>query len=211
MRLWLSSNFILFTILVFLILLLEEMTIYFLDLNQLLYKSLSEQLTIKQIEKFFSNRSRWSWVKYIVQPVGLFVKTTIISWILAMGGFFFGIELSHKKYWNIVLKAEFVFLMMMVAKILWFLFIQPEFSLEEVQQLTPFSLQSFINTSNLPDWIIYPLQLVNFFEVVYWIILCSFINKVSNTKKGSLIVFSSYGSILFIWIIFIMFLTLNLS
>jgi hypothetical protein len=205
------NNFILLLILAFLTLLLSEAATFFLDLNRLLYKNLSEQLTLKQIEAYFATQSRWQWLQYVLLPVVLYLKSTVLAWILAIGGFFYGLELSHKNYWKIVLQAEFIFLVSVLVKILWFVIIQPEFSLEEVQQFVPFSLQSILDTTTIPSWALYPLQLLNVFEGLYWVLLVVLLNQASGSKKGALIVVSSYGPALFIWIIFIMFLTLNLN
>ena len=205
------NNFILLLILAFLTLLLSEAATFFLDLNRLLYKNLSEQLTLKQIEAYFATQSRWQWLQYVLLPVVLYLKSTVLAWILAIGGFFYGLELSHKNYWKIVLQAEFIFLVSVLVKILWFVIIQPEFSLEEVEQFVPFSLQSILDTTTIPSWALYPLQLLNVFEGLYWVLLVVLLNQASGSKKGALIVVSSYGPALFIWIIFIMFLTLNLN
>lgn len=205
------NNFILLLILAFLTLLLSEAATFFLDLNRLLYKNLSEQLTLKQIEAYFATQSRWQWLQYVLLPVVLYLKSTVLAWILAIGVFFYGLELSHKNYWKIVLQAEFIFLVSVLVKILWFVIIQPEFSLEEVQQFVPFSLQSILDTTTIPSWALYPLQLLNVFEGLYWVLLAVLLNQASGSKKGALIVVSSYGPALFIWIIFIMFLTLNLN
>ena len=90
------NNFILLLILAFLTLLLSEAATFFLDLNRLLYKNLSEQLTLKQIEAYFATQSRWQWLQYVLLPVVLYLKSTVLAWILAIGGFFYGLELSHK-------------------------------------------------------------------------------------------------------------------
>ena len=134
-----------------------------------------------------------------------------MAWVLAIGGFFYGIELSHKKYWNITLQAEFVFVFMLLVRLLWFMFIEPEFELERLQGFMPFSLENIVNTQSIPKWGIYPLQLVNAFEVMYWVFLTLLLNQAAQTRKGFMVVLSSYGPALFIWMIFIMFLTLNFS
>ena len=204
-------SLILFFSLVVLNLLFSEAATYYLSINELLYNNLSEQLTLKQIEDYFETQARWRWLQYVLPPVVLYLKTTFMAWILAMGGFFYGVSLSHKKYWEIVLHAEFVFVLVAVFKILWFTFIQTDFSLEDLQQFMPLSLQSILDTSAIPLWALYPLQLLNAFEVLYWIILILLLNQATKTKKGFGVVLASYGPALFVWMIFIMFLTLNLS
>lgn len=192
-------------------LLFSEAGTYFLKINDLIYNNLSEQLTLEQIEDYFETQARWRWMQYILPLVVLYLKTTFIAWILAIGGFFYGVSLPHKKYWEIVLKAEFIFVLAAVFKILWFLFIQTEFSLEDLQQFMPLSLQSVLDISAIPLWALYPLQLLNGFEVFYWILLILLLNQATKTKKGMAVVLASYGPALFVWMIFIMFLTLNLS
>lgn len=205
------NNLLLFLSLSILIILFDEAGIFYLELNQLIYHNLSEQLTFEQLENYFDNKTRWGWIKYIFLPFSLLIKTTLLSWILAIGGFLYNVNLPHKKYWEIVLKAEFLFLLPAVIKIGWFLWVAPDYSLEEVQQFVPFSLQSILDTSHIPIWALYPLQLINVFESCYWFLLISLINQASAQNRGLSIVLSSYAPALFIWIIFIMFLTLNLS
>lgn len=205
----LLNNTLLFTILVLLNLLLGEMAIYFLDLNQLIYKDLSEQLTLQQIEAFFDTQQRWVWVGYLAMPLLLFLKITVIAWVLSIGGFFKDISMSHKRYFRIVLIAEFIFPVPALLKIGWFFFAETDFSFEQVQQFVPFSLQSVLDTSTVPAWAMYPLQLINVFEVAYWILLAYLMDKAAKTGEGMKIVLTGYAPALFIWVVFIMFLTLN--
>ncbi len=202
---------IIFLLLNLLTILFGEVTIYVFDLNQLLYKNLSEQLTFNQIETIFEAKAKWAWVSYVAIPILLFLKITIIAWILAIGGFFAETELPHKVYFQMVLKAEFIFLLSVVFKIFWFKFVTPDFSFEEVQQFVPLSLQQLLDTSTIPQWALYPLQLINIFEIGYWVILAVSLSKATKKTNGFKILAMSYGPALIIWVVFIMFLTLNLS
>jgi hypothetical protein len=62
-------------------------------------------------------------------------------------------------------------------------------------------------------WFIYPFQVINLFEFAYWFILASLISKElkTTTSKGFSIVASSYGVALLIWVVGVMFFTLNMS
>lgn len=206
-----TPNLILFLSLVLLTFLVSEASIYFLDINQLLYKNLSEQLTLKQIEGYFNSQARWGWVKYPLLPLALLVKTTLVAWVLSIGGFFYDVSLSHRNYWKITLQAEFVFILAALFKILWFIFIQKDFTLIQVQEYFPLSIQSIINSDGIPQWAIYPLQLFNAFEATYWVFLIVLINQSTKSNKGLGVVALSYGPALLFWMILIMFLSLNLS
>lgn len=206
-----GTTFLFFLFLVLLSVLLGEMAIYVLELNQLIYKDLSEQLTLRQIEEIFEAQSQWAWVGYIILPLLLFFKITLIAWVLAIGGFFNEVILSHGKYFRIVLLTEFIFLLPAILKIVWFYFFETDFTYGQVGEYVPLSVQSFLNTNGIPKWALYPLQIVNVFEVVYWVLLAFLIDKASRSEKGMKVVLMGYGPALFIWIVFIMFLTLNLT
>jgi hypothetical protein len=207
----LLTTLLLFFLLVFSSILLGEMAIYFLKMNQLVYKDLSEQLTLKQIEDFFDTKERWAWVGYLMMPLLLFLKLTVIAWVLGIGGFFNEVSLSHRSYFRIVLVSEYFFLIPALSKIVWFYFFETDFTYEQVQQFVPFSLQSIMETSSIPNWALYPLQLCNLFELVYWFILAVLIDKATWGNKGIKVVLMGYAPALFIWVVFIMFLTLNVS
>lgn len=206
-----QENYLLFFSIVLAGILISEAGTYFLDLNAVLYKNLSEELTLKQIDEYFAREARWGWVGYILFPVSFYLKTTVIAWVLAIGGFFSQVQLSHKDYWRTVLLAELMFLFSGIFKILWFLLVDTDYTFGEVNQFIPFSLYSLMDTSAIPVWAIYPLQLLNAFEAAYWVFLVVLINQSTKSNKGLGIVALSYGPALLFWMILIMFLSLNLS
>jgi hypothetical protein len=207
----LQTTLLLFSLLVFSSILLGEMAIYFLKMNQLVYKDLSEQLTLKQMEEFFDTKERWAWVSHLIIPFLLFLKITVIAWVLGIGGFFNEVSLSHRSYFRIVLMSEYIFLIPALSKIAWFYFFETDFTYEQVQEFVPFSLQSIMDTSSIPNWALYPLQLCSLFELVYWFILAVSIDRATRGNMGIKVVSTGYAPALFVWVAFIMFLTLNLS
>jgi len=76
-----------------------------------------------------------------------------------------------------------------------------------------------VGYQGLEPWFIYPLQVLNLFELAYWFVLAYFIGKLAFTEKdkgkpmdlGLKIVASSYGSALLLWVVVVMFFTLNYS
>jgi len=65
----------------------------------------------------------------------------------------------------------------------------------------------------LDPWLIYPLQVLNLFELTYIIYLSYQIGQLTqtNTDNGLKIVGYSYVTALFLWIAVVMFFTLNYS
>lgn len=184
-----------------------------LNLDKLLINSLAEKLTNDQINEVVGIKRKWEWLSYILIPILLLLKSSIIAAILDIGCFFFGKEIKYKNLFNIVVKAEFIFLLIIIVKTTWFYFFQTDFTLEDLQYFYPLSALNIIGYQGLEPWYIYPFQVINLFEVAYWFILSYLIGKELNetTEKGLSIVASSYGVGLLIWVVGVMFLTLNMS
>lgn len=208
------KNYQIYAILFFSTFLLSELSKFGLNLNTLLYDNLAGQLTAEQLNRVFENMRKWQLWGYLLIPILLFLKTQIVALVLSMGTFFFNVDISYKKLWNIVLKAEFIFLFVSLIKLGWFYFFKTDFTLEELQIFYPLSMLSMIGSDIIDPWYVYPLQVINAFEIIYWIVLDLLLDKAMNTKKGNLgikIVASSYGPALLIWVVAVMFFTLNMS
>ena len=112
-----------------------------------------------------------------------------------------------------------MFLGVGVLKIIWFYFFQTSYTLEDLQYFYPLSALNIVGYQGLESWFIYPLQVLNLFELAYWLLLAYFIGKLAFTEKdkgkpmdlGFKIVASSYGSALLLWVVVVMFFTLNYS
>ncbi len=184
-----------------------------LNTEDLYASSLSEQFTQEQILEALNLKKKWQWLGYIAIPLLLLLKISIIAAIIDVGCFFFNKEIKYKTLFNSVVKAEFVFLLVIIFKTLWFYIFHQDYTLEDLQYFYPFSAINITGYQDLKPWFVYPLQVLNLFELAYWVILAYLIGKEikSTTKKGFIIVGSSYGVGLLIWVIAIMFLTLNMS
>lgn len=198
---------------VFLVIGIQIISNRLLEYDTILSNSLSDQLTQEQLLDYLRLRKDLEWVGYIVMPIILFIKLSLIAAIIDVGCFFFEKEIKYKKLFNIVVKAEFVFLGVIVLKTGWFLFFMPNYTLEDLQYFYPLSLINLIDYREYKTWFIYPLQIVNLFEIVYWFLLANLLGKSLklSTEKSLTIIASSYGVGLFIWIIAVMFFTLNMN
>lgn len=209
-----------FIILFSLMLLLSYFSVIVLPINDLLYQSYSEKLTTVQIEKVFAFQEKWRWISYALVPLLLLLKISLIASVLYIGTFFYSkVKVTFKQLFDAVIKAEFVFLLVSILKIIWFYFFQTNYTLEDLQYFYPLSALNIVGYQGLESWFIYPLQVLNLFELAYWLLLAYFIGKLAFTEKdkgkpmdlGFKIVASSYGSALLLWVVVVMFFTLNYS
>lgn len=208
-----KKNTVLFFILYTLYFSLTVFSKEILSAEQLYYNTLAEQLTAEQIQEVIHMNNLWGWVYYIALPLILYLKILLIAIVLSIATFFFAQKIKFSQLFNIVLKAEFIFLLPIVFKAVWFYFFKKDYTLEELQNYMPLSLESLFGYENFERWYIYPMQTANLFEIAYWITLTLLLAKVLqiNRQKSFTIVASSYGVGLVIWIAAIMFLTLNMS
>lgn len=184
-----------------------------LNIDELTINSLAEQFTYKQIQEVLDFQQKWQWLSYIISPLLLLLKISIIAAVLDIGCFFFDKEIKYKQLFGIVVQAEFVFLLVILFKTIWFYVFHQDYTLEDLQYFYPLSAINITGYNNLQTWFVYPLQVLNVFELAYWAILAYLLGKELNisTNKGLSIVASSYGVGLLIWVVTIMFLTLNMS
>ena len=208
-----NSNWIKFIGLVFLTILLSFLSKWILNIDELLFNTLSEQFTVKQVENLMDMKRDWEWLGYVAILLLTSIKVIIIALVLDLGLFIYNRDLKFKTLFSIVLKAEYIFLFVIIFKTIWFLIFQPDFTLEDLQYFYPLSLLNIIGYEGMQPWFIYPFQILNLFELAYWFILAYLIGKEINstTDKGFSIVASSYGVGLLIWVIGVMFFTLNMS
>lgn len=185
-----------------------------LNTNQLFINSIGEQFTIHQIQNILDFQEKWSFLSFLFIPIFLLLKILIISVIIDVGCFFYDKEIKFKVIFNAVTKAEFIFLLVILLKLIWFYFFQKDHTLQDIQQFYPFSAFNIIGHQGLNPWWIYPLQTLNIFELAYWFFLAYLIGEEINeteSTKGLQIVASSYGVSLLIWVVSVMFFMLNVN
>ncbi len=185
----------------------------FLVSNTLYYNSYSEQLTIERIEGIIEESHKWAWLGYLLVPVIYYIKLSLIALVLQTGFFFFERKVSFSIIFKAVMLAEIPFLIVPVIKLFWFLFIQTHYDLNDLQYFFPLSALQLFDVQKLPSWQVYPLQLMNVFELIYWVLLAYWLKKLLNLSlnKSMEVVASSYGTGLLLWVVFITFLSLNLA
>lgn len=88
-----------------------------------------------------------------------------------------------------------------------------ELTFETTANYFPLSLLSFWGAENIVSWLHYPLQTLNLFEVAYILCISWLLSKQwkPNFIESINIVLPSYGIGLLIWMVLVVFLTLQIS
>ncbi|MCP4458859.1 MAG: hypothetical protein GY816_12680 [Cytophagales bacterium] len=168
-------------------------------------------MSIERIEQMLDLQNQWAWMNYVALPIIYLIKFGLVSlWVLC-GTVLFGYKVSFKDIFHVVLVAEFVWLIPSFLSIIWFGFIDTDYSLIDIQYFQPLSLLNFFDVSSLDPWIVFPLKALNVFEVIYALVLTLGMRKVIKKDWMDSVRFTIpvYGFVT--WIVFITFLTLNMT
>lgn len=185
----------------------------FLVSDNLFYNSFAEQLTTDRIDALIDQTNRWAWLGYVFIPIIYLLKFSVIALILLTGFFIINKKVSFSLLFKAVMLAEIPFLLVPLIKLLWFMFIQTDYTFQDLQYFFPLSALQLFEVANLPTWQIYPLQLLNLFELVYWISLAYWLKRLLliSLTSGMEMVIASYGTSLLLWVVFITFLSLSFT
>lgn len=202
----------LFSLLITLVVALAFLTKSLLISDTLYFNSLVEQLSYEQIQDVVHRSKEWDWLSYLLIPLLYTIKCSLVALCLGIGLFFVTDRFEFKKLFGVAAAAEFVFLIPAVGKLLWFLFVQTDYTLEDLQLFYPLSALSIFDYHAVQPWLLYPLQVLNVFELIYWVVLAFGVARVMpqrDVNRAIGVVASSYGTGLVIWVAVVMFLTLT--
>lgn len=181
--------------------------------DTLYFNVFSDQLSYEKIQKIINHNKDWNWIMYIIIPFLCFVKLSLITTCLALGSFFTSNRFNFKVFFNIAVFAELIFLLPILIKLLWFLFVKTDYDLDDLTLFYPLSALNLVDTTDLPRYWLTPLQTLNLFEVAYWFLLAYGVADATDFsfKRSFGLVMSSYGVGLLLWVVLVMFLTVTYS
>ena len=207
------NKYILFILLCLITAMMAYISSNYLLSEQHFINRYGEQLTFEQIKAIIDMQFKYQWYVYPVIPFVYLLKIFVITLILQAGVIFYNIKIGFKKLFKVVLVAEFIFLLPALIKLALFMFVKTDYDLLEYQAFFPLSALNLVDVNNIPPWLLYPLQMANIFEILYWLALAYGISLATNEKKGKMLgmVACSYGTGLFVWIVFITFISVTLT
>ncbi len=166
-----------------------------------------------RVQEIIKSAKEHQWFGYAIAPITYFIKLSLVSTCLFIGSFFADKQFKFSVLFRSATLAEFVFLLPILITLFWFLFIQPDYDLNDLSQFAPLSALNLFDTSTVPKYGIHPLQTLNLFEVAYWFLLAYGVAEATALpfKRAFGLVMSSYGVGLLLWVVLVMFLTITYS
>ncbi len=185
---------------------------YLFICDNLYYQSLGEKLATDRIAKIVEQSQKWQWLGYVFIPIIVLIRVSFTATCLYSGYFLVNMKIRFRDLFKVALLADFVFVAAGIAKLVILIFFKEANTLDDLQ-FQPLSLMQLFDKDSVDALLVYPLSLLNVFEVLYWLALAWLLTGVMEQPMGSSIktVASSYGSGLLLWVLFIMFLTVSLT
>lgn len=197
-------------------------TIYFLLTyysNQVIFdeeifrRSYSEQLTRESLEAMLGFQERYGWFGYVFTPLVLLIKISFAAVCISIGTVLSNIEFKFKTVFKAALLAEIIFIVAQILYLTNLSFHLDTLTLGNASNYYPLTLLSYFGTDNVVQWLHYPLQTLNLFEVLYMIAVGWLLSKQwkQNFIESLALVVPSYATGLILWLVFVTFLTLQVS
>jgi hypothetical protein len=143
-------------------------------------------------------------IKFLSVPFVYLWKFTVIAFVVWIGCFMFGYRVTYTQCWGVVIGAEYIFLIPEILKIMWFMFVHSDPTLNDISAFYPLSMMHFFDYYNIDKRWAYPLRALNLFEIAYWFLLVEGIQHYAQKDKRYIwiIVSCSYILIFFLWLVF---------
>lgn len=180
--------------------------------STLYHDSLSDHLQVAQVDQIVERLKSWEWLSYLfcflIVPIKALLVSACIFTAVSLGSE----EVSFGAVFRVVLIAEIIPFMAMFARTVWFMVHVPS-TLAEMQYVYPLSILSLFKAGSLPVYCLYLFQLLNVFELGYWLALAYGLRQFIKRSFGQSLqlVSVSYGLGLFVWIVVIVFIQIQAS
>jgi len=177
------------------------------------YYTLIDTLSEERIQEFVKSQRDFEWIGYAFGPVIFGLKVFLVSACVYTGFFFRNIDVKFSDLFLIALKSEFVFLIIPLARLIWFTLFQQPYTLEGFSDFPPYTILSLFDGEVTERWLRYPLGFVNLVQLAYIFLMAQNIsNEFDMTYgKSATLVLQTYGTGLFIWVLFTVFLLVTMS
>ncbi len=181
--------------------------------DQVYFNTWSQQLAYDRVETLLAMKHKWLWAGYFVIPLIVLLQVSFVASCLTTGALLGNFEGNFRFFFGIVLRCYPVLMLHGIAILITALLFKDISTISDFQRADYFSAAALINQQDLTAWYIYPLKVLNVVEICFWLLLSWNLSQYTGRSwlANFKFVASSYGVGLLLWVLFIMFLQLNLS
>jgi len=141
--------------------------------DQVYTYSLGRQVNPDKLAAFLQGQHRTVLVSYLVVPLTLLVKISLVSLCLLTGLLLTSLKLPFRTLMRIAIFAESAFVTGTLLRLLILAFSHNVESLGQYMSFAPLSLYSLFQPSSVPNWLTYPLQTLDVLQAGYVLLLAA--------------------------------------
>lgn len=131
------------------------------------YNTYSGIMTSERIKHVIQGIKSVAFVGYLILPATIIIKVLYNTFFVTTATLLESNDVySFSGNFNVCLKAEFVFILMQIVKIIWLIAFQKVTVLTDIN-LIPLSALNLFDYASVPKWSIYLLQTINVWEAIY--------------------------------------------
>ncbi len=207
------NSYILFGIICIIYFLISYLSNTFIFTDQFYFRSLSDQFSYHTIQNLLNTQQQYWWLGYIITPLLVSLKVFFTAICVSIGAVLSTINFKFKTIFKATLMAEVVFIVAQVLYLINISFHLGTVTLATAANYYPLTILSIYGTQNVVDWLQYPLQMLNLFEVFYILAIAWLLSKQwkEDFMENMVIVLPSYITGLVLWLVLVTFLTLQIS
>lgn len=181
--------------------------------DQVYYNSLGNEHTSDQVEHLIQDRRSMGFMGYILVPVVLMAKVLFTFFCLYTGLLLTSNQVAFKALFKIVLFAESAFVLATLTRLVLIAFFVDLETFDSIRFFSPLSLLNLFNPADIPNYLVYPLQTISIFEVLYIILLAVGLqyHLGRRFKEMLVLVLISYGPGLLSWMALIAFISMSIA
>jgi len=185
---------------------------YFYYNEDIFTATYGEQISYERILTLLTNGEKYFWISLIFLPIVILIRVSYTAFALSTGGFFDVPKEKFGVYYNIALKAEVAVVLVYVAKWIFIEFVWEVKTLNDLS-LTPFSLYHCFAKSNLPLWSTAALSYISIWEILYMVLISSFLGYYNHKPfiKNIAFTLSTYGVALLFWIVVLTYIAITIT
>lgn len=162
--------------------------------DKVVYNSLAEQLTLEQINTALVGiRSNTVLIFFLalLQPLA---EIGLITVCIAVGTLLFKYNVTFKQVFDVVVKSFFIFTLSRLPIFVNLVFFDVE-KFGDLNYIPQFSLAEWFGETSVPPWSLYPLQLLNIFQLGFILLLTAGFNLLDQRGFGKwfLLTLCTYG------------------
>ncbi|HNR07535.1 MAG TPA: hypothetical protein PKM27_09490 [Saprospiraceae bacterium] len=176
--------------------------------EKVLYNSLVEKMTLEDISSFSSTVRSSAWMLVVFGVAQRIGEILLISVCISIGTLLFRYDIQFRQILKVVILSFLVFTVSRLPLLITLLSGKVE-KFEDLSFMPNLSLADWFRPENLPEWGLYPLQLINVYQFLFILLMAAGFNRIDprGIPKWLGLILLTYGTGLAITVVLTAFAT----